>query len=224
MTETSAAPEGPLFGLVDPDQVGVVGHSGGGHDAVEAAYDDRIDTWVGLAPAIPFPAGERGVVESDRADGFDAGEFDLEAYLAETSPPDAPSMMVLADNDLRLALPDRRLVFDWLVPPKRFVLLADTGHAAFLLGCDRIQAEGGSAVAEAAGFDEDSIERRVLENGCLPSDAPVEDVRATWNHLVVAQLREALGIEPAVATASLQPEYLDATFPDRVEEYVVEPG
>lgn len=107
---------------------------------------------------------------------------------------------------------------------RRLDLETEERAALIHVRCDRIQAEGGSAVAEAAGFDEDSIERRVLENGCLPSDAPVEDVRATWNHLVVAQLREALGIEPAVATASLQPEYLDATFPDRIEEYVVEPG
>lgn len=62
----------------------------------------------------------------------------------------------------------------------------------------------------------------MLENGCLPTDAPVEEVRATWNHLVVAQLRESLGVEPAAATASLEPDYLDATFPDRIEEYVVE--
>jgi dienelactone hydrolase len=214
----------PVAGLVDSERVGVVGHSGGGHDAVDAAYDDRVDAWVGLAPAVPFPETATGAVEAERADGFDPGEFDLEAYLAETPPPEKPSMMILADNDLRLGLPDRRLMFDWLEAPKRLALLDDTGHSVFLIGCDAIQEEGGSAVAEAVGFDESSIERQTFENGCLPDDAPVADVQATFDHLTVAHLRESLGIDAGVATASLEAEYLEATFPDRLEEYVAEVG
>ncbi len=224
LTGSASGTVAPIASTVDRERVAVVGHSAGGHDALEAANDDRIDAWVGLAPAIPFPATEQGGVDGERADGVDPGDFDLESYLAATPPPDVSTLMILADEDVRLPLPDRRLVFDWLDAPKRLAVLADTGHASFLIDCVGIQERGGSAIAEALGFDETSVERRTLENGCLPSDAPAEAVRATFDHLVVAQLRESLGVEPAEATASLQPEYLDATFPGRIEEYVVEPG
>lgn len=224
MEAENARPDATLTDRVAMDQVAVEGHSAGGHDAAISAYDDRVDTWIGLAPAVPFPEGETGAVEFERADGFDraAGEFDLAAHFERTAPPEKPSMMLVADGDVALPLPDRRLEYEWLPAPKRFVVLADTGHSVFLIDCVGIQERGGSALADALGFDPSTLERRTLENGCTPDDAPASEVTATWSHLVVAQLNLVFDIDPDVAASSLEPEYLDATFPGRIEEYLVE--
>ena len=205
------------------DDVAVAGHSAGGHDAVMAAYDPRVDTWIGIAPAVPFPEDLTHDVEAERADGYDPGEFDLDAYLAGTAPPDKPSMMLVAEDDDALPIGDRRLVFDWLSPPKRFVVLANTGHSVFIDDCARLRrARGAQGYADALGLDPDSAEIRTVEDGCLPEDAPVEEVWATWNHLTVAQLNWVFDIDGEVAAASLQEDYLDATFPGSIGEYLVD--
>ncbi len=56
------------------------------------------------------------------------------------------------------------------------------------------------------------------ENGCLPEDTDPEVVWPLIDHLTVAQLDEVFGDEPAVGTASLDPAFLDATFPDLIAE------
>ncbi len=40
------------------------------------------------------------------------------------------------------------------------------------------------------------------------------------DHLTVAQLNQVFGIDPDVATASLDPDYLDETFPGLLQEIV----
>lgn len=133
-------------------------------------------------------------------------------------------MMVVADNDVIYPVADRRAVFDWLPPPKRFVVLADTGHVVYFDTCESIQEQGGlGAIADALGLARTSLDIRLAENGCLPEDAPAPKIQAVWNHLDTAQLRWAFGIEPAVAEASLQRPYLDATFPGTIAEYVAVP-
>lgn len=209
-------PDALLAGVPDTERVAVEGQSAGGHDALVAAYDERVDTWIGLAPAIPFPDGLDSSAEDDPE------TFDLDAFLAETAPPDKPSMTLLAEDDHVLDGAERRAVFDWLAPPKRLVVLADTGHSVFLIDCQGIQEHGGSVVADQLGLAPDSIERRTLEDGCLPDDAPASQVQATWNHLAIAHLRQVFGIDPDVAAASLEPSYLDATFPGRVAAQVDE--
>lgn len=224
LTSENSRSGGTLEGRVAVDKVAVEGHSAGGHDAALAAEDPRVDTWIGIAPAVPFPEELSGEVEAERADGYDPGEFDLDGYLTQTPPVDKPSMMLVAENDRALRIDDRRTVFDWLLPPKRFVVLADTGHAVFIDDCERVQARGGGqGYADALGLAPDSRELRDIEDGCLPEDAPVESVWATWHHLTVAQLNWVFDIDGEEAAASLEADHLEATFPGSIAEYVVAP-
>jgi dienelactone hydrolase len=202
-----------LEGSVTGDQVAVEGHSAGGRDAALAAYDSTVDAWVGAAPVVP--------IRDDATGGRDPAELDLTAYLGSTAPPDKPSMIVVADGDIVIPRGEPRTVYDWLPPPKRYVVLADTGHTIFINDCRGIQERGGAAIADALGLEPSSPERRLLENGCLPDDAPVEDVWATWDHLTVAHLNLVFGIEPDTAAASLERSYLDEAFPGRIAEYLV---
>lgn len=220
---------GRLTGRIAMDRVAVEGHSAGGRDAGLAASDPRVKAWISLSGAPPVPeaaTGGRDVV-NDGNGGFDpaAGEFDLRGFLAATPPPPAkPAMMVVADNDVVYPVPDRRAVFDWLQPPKRWVVLAETGHVIYTDSCEGIQKQGGlDKVADALGLSRDSIEIQLAADGCLPSDGPVAPRQAAWNHLEVAQLRWAFGIDAAVADASLQRSYLDATFPGVIKDYVAVP-
>lgn len=220
-------PASILDGAVDTGRVAMEGHSAGGRDAAMAAYDPKVDTWIALAAAPPVPdvaaRGHDTVTEGN--DGFDpsADEFDLGAFLADATPPDKPSLTVVADDDVIYPVADRRTVYAWLGAPKRFAALAETGHVVFFDACPGIQEQGGlAAVAKALGLDRSSLEIRLSEDGCLPEDAPAELVAATWNHLAVAHLRQVFGIEAESAASSLDAGYLSATFPDRIAEYLVE--
>jgi dienelactone hydrolase len=212
---------------VDTDHVAAEGHSMGGRDAALSAHDNTVDAWIGVAPVVPVPDAATGGHDliAEGEDGFDpaAGDFDLAGYLRSATPPDKPSMLIVADKDVAFPASDRRAVFDWLPAPKRYVLLANTGHSAFENESRGTQEHGGSKVADALGFAADSVERRLLENGCLPGYTPVEKVWAVWDHLVVAQLRWVFDIDRATAAASLLKSYLDATFPGLIAEYVTEP-
>lgn len=215
-----------LHGLVTGEQVAAEGHSAGGRDAALAAYDAKVDTWIGLAPGVPIPdsatVGHDLFTEWEYGLDPAAGELDLGAYLRSAQPPNKPSMMVVADRDLIFPLQERRAVYDWLPAPKRFVVLADAGHSDFLNDCQSWQRNNGSRISDVLGFAPDSVERKLLENGCLASYAPVEGVWATWDHLTIAQLNLVFGINPGAATASLDKTYLDATFPGRIAEYDVQ--
>jgi dienelactone hydrolase len=215
-----------LAGIVDAERVAAEGHSAGGRDAALAAYDDAIDTWIGDAPGVPVTdeAAEGRDLFAEWEYGLDpaAGELDLDAFLAATPPPDKPSMLVLADDDVILTAGDRRAVYDWLPAPKRLVILGNTGHYVFVNECRGTQELGYSKIARVLGFAPDSVERRLLEDGCLKEDAPVDDVWGVWNHLVVAHLESVFGVDPEVAAASLDASYLEETFGDLIAEYLVE--
>jgi pimeloyl-ACP methyl ester carboxylesterase len=212
---------------VSPEKIAVAGHSVGGAEALLAAYRPDVDTSIALAATAPVDeraAGGRDIVQEGWY-GFDsaAGEFDLDAYLAETAPPTKPSLIVFAENDLLFPVDDARAVFDWLPSPKRFAVLADTGHFLFIDSCERSQEKGGSeALAAALGQDPDSLEMRAIENGCSPDDAPVETMTALWNHLTVAHLNVVFDIGRPSAEASLDRDHLEQRFPGALAEYVAE--
>jgi len=212
-------PDGALQGRVDTDQVAVEGHSSGGRDAALAADLPEVDTWIALAgvPPVPDAAAAASTGFSLRAD------FDLVDHLATITPADKPSMLIVAENDTGVPPSFGPPVYDWLAPPKRYVELADTGHFFVYDSCALIQEQGGlQATADALGLARESLEIQGAENGCLPEDAPAADVAAVWNHLAVAQLNWVFDIAPDVAAASLQADYLDATFPGRINEYLVD--
>lgn len=216
---------GPLEGRIATEQIAVEGHSAGGRDAGLAAYDPQVGAWISLFGAPPVPdqaTGGRDVV-TDGNDGFDpaAGEFDLGVFLSSTAPPPAkPAMIIAADNDVVYPVSDRRAVYDWLQSPKRWVVLANTGHNVYNDTCEGTQRQGGlGAVADALGLSRTSPEIQLSEDGCLPEDAPAGQIQAVWNHLDTAQLRWAFGLDTEVAEASLERTYLDETFPGTIAEY-----
>jgi hypothetical protein len=99
-------------------------------------------------------------------------------------------------------------------------VIADSGHAVFVDPCVPIRAEGGlSSFVEGLGLDPADVPLVALgEDGCLPEDTDPEAVWELIDHLTMAQLAEVFGEEPAVGTASLDPAYLDETFPDLLLE------
>ncbi len=123
-------------------------------------------------------------------------------------------MMIMAENDIVIPPSTDRPIYNWLPAPKRWVVLANTGHVVFQDACADIQKQGGlQALAAALHLDRSSPEIRSAEDGCLPKDAPAAKVAAVWNHLTVAQLNWVFGIDRNVAAASLERVYLDRTFP-----------
>ena len=211
---------GPLEGRITADDVAVEGHSSGGRDAALAAYGEQVDTWISLAgvPPVPDNAIAPGLPFTTRAG------FDQAAYFAATAPPEKPSMLIVASDDIVIPPTTARPVYEWLPAPKRFVVLADTGHVVFENACAGIQQQPDlmQTAADALGLDRASPEMRLAEDGCLPENAPAGDVAAVWNHLAVAQLNRVFDIDGEVAAASLQADYLSTTFPDRIAEYLVE--
>ena len=85
----------------------------------------------------------------------------------------------------------------------------------FVDPCLPIREEGGlSSFVEGLGLDPADVPLVALgEDGCLPEDTSPEVEWPLIDHLTVAQLAEVFGEEPAVGTASLDPEYLDEAFP-----------
>ena len=79
-----------------------------------------------------------------------------------------------------------------------------------------IRDEGGlSGFVEALGLDPADVPLVELgENGCLPGDTDPEPVWGLSTTSPWPSSTRSSAIDPDVATASLEPDYLDATFPD----------
>lgn len=218
--EENDAAGSPLEGVVDTERVAAEGHSAGGSASGTLAYDDRVDLWIGQAPATPIEPGTdttQFASVTEAADGSCDFEFDADGLLAETSPPTVPSIIIAAEGDTVIPLESVQATYDWLDAPKRLIEIADSGHAVFVDPCPLIQEEGGlSGFVEALGLDPENVPLVELgENGCLPDDTPAETVWALIDHVTVAQLNETFGTDAAAAAASLTPEYLTDAFPDR---------
>jgi dienelactone hydrolase len=212
----------PLAGAVDPERVATEGHSAGGSASGTAAYDDRIDLWIGQAPGTPLEPGAdlEAFTEEVEADGQTRPQVDYVALLAATSPPDVPSLIIAAEGDTIVELDRVEQTYAWLDAPKRLAVVADSGHAVFVDPCVPIREEGGlSPFVEQLGLDPDEVPLVELgENGCLPSDTDPEEVWGLIDHLTVAQLNQVFEIDTDVATASLEPAYVDAVFPGLLRE------
>ena len=228
LTDETGSSGSVLEGVVDPERVAAEGHSAGGSASGTLAYDQRVDTWIGQAPGTPLEPGADPTPfasAAENAAGECEFEFDTEGFLAETTPPPVPSMIIAAEGDTVIPLDTVQATYDWLATPKRLVVIADSGHAVFVDPCQPIQAEGGlSSFVEALGLDPDKVPLIELgENGCLPSDAPAETVWALIDHVTVAQLNDVFDIDRPEAVASLDEAYLREAFPDRLLREDVEP-
>ena len=214
LAETNDQADSPLAGVIDTERVAAEGHSAGGSASGTAAYDDRVDLWIGQAPGTPLAPDtdlEAFITETD-----DGPDVDTTALLEATTPPDVPSLIIAAEGDTIVTLDRVQQTYDWLDSPKRLAVIADSGHAVFVDPCVPIRDEGGlSGFVEALGLDPADVPLVELgESGCLPDDTDPEQVWGLINHLTVAQLDQVFAIDQDVATASLEPAYLDATFPD----------
>jgi dienelactone hydrolase len=208
--------ESELADTVDTEQVAAEGHSAGGSASGTAAYDDRVDLWIGQAPGTPLaPDTDLEAFADDGGEGLDTA-----ALLEATEPPPVPSMIIAAEGDTIVDLDRVEQTYEWLETPKRLAIIAESGHAVFVDPCLPIREEGGlSGFVEDLGLDPADVPLVELgENGCLPEDTDPEVVWPLIDHLTVAQLEEVFGDEPAIGTASLDPAFLDATFPDLVAE------
>jgi dienelactone hydrolase len=222
----AAVPGSTIEGTVDPDRVAAEGHSAGGSASGAAAYDERVDLWIGQAPGSPLPPDtdvEAYVVEEEDDDGEVRDTIDGDAIRADTDPPDVASMIIAAEGDSIVEIEGVGEVFDWLASPKRLAVIAESGHAVFVDPCLNIREEGGlSEFIETLGLDPDDVPLIELgENGCLPEEVSPEEVWPLIDHLTVAQLEAEFGNE-AVGEASLEREYLDEAFPGLLADYRVE--
>jgi len=222
LAETNDRADSPLAGAVDTEQVATEGHSAGGSASGTAAYDDRVDLWIGQAPGTPLEPDTdlAAFTEEVEEDGETRERIDTEALLEATTPPDVPSLIIAAEGDTIIPLERVQPTYDWLDSPKRLAVIADSGHAVFVDPCLPIREEGGlGAFVEALGLNPDDVPLVELgENGCLPGDTDPELIWGLINHLTVAQLNQVFAIDQDVATASLEPAYLDATFPGLLQD------
>ncbi len=225
LAETNEQADSPIAGAVDTEQVAAEGLSAGGSSSGTVAYDDRVDLWIGQAPVTPLAPDtdlDAFTEEVEDEDGETRERYDVDALLDATTPPDVPSLIITAEGDTVLDLGWAMQTYDWLDSPKRLAVIADSGHAVYVDPCVPIRAEGGlSGFVESLGLDPDDVPFVELgENGCLPSDTDPELVWGLIDHLTVAQLNQVFGIDTDVATASLDPDYLDETFPGLLQEIV----
>ncbi|MFA9563591.1 MAG: alpha/beta hydrolase family protein [Acidimicrobiales bacterium] len=224
LADSNEAAESPLLGVVDTDRVAAEGHSAGGSASGTAAYDERVAVWIGQAPGTPLPpdADLDAFAEQVEEDGETRSRLDVAALLEASQPPEVPSMIIAAAGDTVVELERVEQTYAWLNSPKRLAVIADSGHAVFVDPCVPIREEGGLGVfMEGLGLDPDTVPLVELgENGCLPSDTDPELVWGLIDHLTVAQLNEVFEIDTEVATASLDPDYLDVTFPGLLREIV----
>ncbi len=179
-----AADDAILGGLVDGEQVAIMGHSAGGGTVLgAAAADDRIDTLIFWAST------------------GDPESADL---------PTLPFQIVIADNDIAFAADRVRDYYDVLEGPRQLVVLDNAGHNSFTDACEPIWELGGlSTVGEALGLPANLLE--LGENGCVPDAGftePAEFLKLL-NHLTLAHLLDVFEIEDVggALTSTLDTEF-----------------
>jgi len=180
---------GLLEGRIDAERVGLAGHSAGGAAALSLIDAPEIDAIVGYASV--------GMVDQ---------------------PPSKPTLLIIADGDIAVTPASTLAIFDMLQAPKRLVTITNTGHNSFTDLCDAIRSGATlTQLARDAGIPIDERLLALAENGCAPTDLEPSDCWAITQHLTVAHLRQALGIDrvavglgPEITSAFVVPlEYRD---------------
>ena len=128
----------PLGEAIDPERIGMTGHSFGGWTTLAVtARDPRIRAALPLAPAggrLPIPVNPLA-----KALDFDWGR-------------EVPTLYLVADRDTLLPLDGMHELFEKTHGPKRMVVLKDADHMHF---CDRVEQthEMFRAIVSAASGD-----------------------------------------------------------------------
>ena len=112
-------------------------------------------------------------------------------------------------------LPGVRVQYEWLTPPKRLMVVANAGHAAFLDICKSIRDQGGlekyadKLPAFAPLF-------KLGDDGCAADNIDPVKAYAFINQVMIAEYRFAFGLDPT--DVSLSDSYLRKTFPEAFAE------
>ncbi len=131
-------------------------------------------------------------------------------------------MIIASDRDVAVELEDVRALYGALPMPRSLAVILDGGHNTFTDACAQIRAEGGldiEAFAEATGFPAELLE--FGNNGCTDEYVDPAAVWPVINHLQVAHIRWALGIDDD--DEALAEAYIERTFPGLLLDYTHEP-
>ncbi|MGY2701837.1 alpha/beta hydrolase family protein [Nocardioides sp. HB32] len=179
---------------VDLTRVAALGHSAGG-SAVEklAAIDRRVDTFIGMA-------------------GASVGALDQSVTV-----PHKPGLLITGSADTVVPLDEMRTAYAAMHSPKRFVVLDNAGHLVFSDICE-IGADQGGLLSLAAllGVPIPDNLRPLATDGCFAPDLPPTEAWPAVEQVVIAQLRNVLGIDATDAGLTGLPE----AFPGIVSESV----
>ncbi len=163
--------EGVLSNRIDLSKIAVMGHSMGTGAATAVSLDEFADTWVALAGA-----------------GFGAAA------------PNKPFLMMGGSTDA-LAVPSQidRAYQVQTADIHRKVVIEKAGHLAFSDICAIARDRGGLlAVASEYGLDIPVIITRLGQDGCRPTDLPVEKAWPIIHHFVTAHLRNVFGVDQSL--------------------------
>ncbi len=184
LKDENAKVGGFLEGRVDAEHVAVAGHSAGGAAALGLIGTPEIQAVVGYA-----------------------------AVGSVSNPPSKPTLLIDAAGDIVVTRESTLQIFDALRSPKRFVEIERTGHNSFTDLCDAIRSGASlTQLVRDAGIPIDEQLLELAENGCAPADLNPSDCWAISQHLTVAHVRQAFGIDrvavglgPEIANAFVVP-------------------
>jgi predicted dienelactone hydrolase len=175
LTTEAARAGGPLEGAVDTAKVALVGHSAGGFAIRQLVSDPGVVAMVPLAS--PAGLGQDG--------------------QPQQPVPTVPSLYVAGSADVIAALPRVTQAYEQAAgPPKRFAVLDGVTHLGFMDVCTIAQDQGGVLQAATdAGVNVNPVVLRLFADGCDPQYTDATDAWPAIRHLVVAQVRTAMGAD-----------------------------
>ena len=192
LVEEASLTEGSVLeGSVDSGLIAVDGVSAGGRAALDLGNDPRIGAVVARAPA------GSGTPDSG-----------------------VPVLLLASDRDVAVDVDGVRTMFDEMASPKSLAVILDGGHNTFTDACAVIREAGGldiEAFVEATGFPAELLE--FGNNGCTEEYVDPTAVWPAINHLQVAHIRWALGID--TSDEALTADYIEETYGALLAEYVL---
>jgi dienelactone hydrolase len=165
-----ADPASPLYRRLDLGRLATLGHSAGGGAVVDlAASDQRVRAFVSMAGVTDVSLPRKGL----------------------------PGLLLAGAQDMAVPASQVASLYDLLPPPKRLVVIGQSGHNAFADTCSIGADQGGPvAISQRLGLPIPASLLRLAADGCNPPDVSPTVVYPLIRHTVVAQLRWALRIDP----------------------------